>query len=62
MNTRAQTIINTTDAAAGALWLGVLTSYVPVVLGVLGILWFLIRFVNLVRVNVCGKETWKGMG
>lgn len=43
---------------AGALTLGVLTDVVPVVLGILGVAWFLLRFWNFYRVNVQEKKPW----
>jgi len=47
------------DALAGLLTLGVLVDLVPVILGIFGILWFSLRFVNFFRVNVLQKQPWK---
>lgn len=46
------------DVVAGVLTLGVWAQVVPVILGLLGILWFLLRFVNFYRVNVLGRDPW----
>lgn len=46
------------DATSGLLLLGVWGEVIPAVLGVFGIAWFGLRFVNFVRVNIFGKEPW----
>lgn len=50
---------NTGDALAGVITIGVLGDWVPVILGLLGIAWFGLRFVNFIRVNYLGKDSWE---
>jgi len=49
------------DAASGLTFLGILADAIPLALGVLGILWYVLRFINWFRVNHLDKESWKGM-
>jgi hypothetical protein len=50
------------DVAGGVVTLGLWAELVPTVLGVLGIAWFVLRFVNFIRTNLCKKKSWKGLG
>lgn len=46
------------DTLGAALVIGVWGEIVPVVLGLLGIGWFVLRFINFIRVNFLNRITW----
>lgn len=46
------------DAAAATAIVGFWGEVIPLVFGVLAALWFVLRFVNFIRVNVFDKDPW----
>jgi len=47
------------DVLAGGLTIGVIAGWIQAVLGLLGVFWFTLRFINFFRVNVMKRKPWR---